>query len=33
MFAEQFKPIVQRTNETRFLQFLEIKEGVTYGKL
>ena len=33
MFAEQFKPIVSRTNEARFLQFLEIKPGIVYGKL
>lgn len=33
MFADRFKPIVERTNKARFMQFLEIKENVTYGKL
>lgn len=33
IMAERFKPIVDRCNKARFLNFLEIKPGVTYGKL
>ena len=33
MLAQRFKPIVERTNQARFLNFLEIKPGVHYGKL
>ena len=33
MLAERFMPVVERINKTRFLKFLEIKEGVHYGKL
>ena len=33
MLAERFKPIVERSNKARFLNFVEITEGVVYGKL
>jgi len=33
MLAERFMPVVERINEARFFNFLEIKEGVVYGKL
>ena len=33
MLAQRFKPVIERTNQARFLNFIEIKEGVVYGKL
>lgn len=33
MLAQRFMPIIERTNKARFLNFLEIKQGVVYGKL
>ena len=32
IFVERFMPIVDKINETRFLQFIEISAGVQYGK-
>ena len=29
---ERFKPIIEKINEARFLQFIEINAGVQYGK-
>ena len=33
MLALRFKPVIERVNKARFLNFLEIKPGVVYGKL
>lgn len=33
MLTQRFKPVVERINKARFLNFLEIKPGVVYGKL
>ena len=32
IFVERFKPIVEKINEVRFLNFIEISAGVQYGK-
>ena len=32
IFVERFMPVVEKINETRFLQFIEISAGVQYGK-
>ena len=32
IFVERFKPIVEKINEARFLQFIEITAGAQYGK-
>ena len=33
IIAQRFKAVAERTNTARFLNFLEIKPGVVYGKL